>query len=281
MYYIQETDKQCKILKILNTIKLKQDKIILPIIDEEISEKKAKKLAQKTKMILNKCNCNKIVISKKIKKQQQYINYLYSYNLEIVDGKWLFEALSQKVLEYIVNKRGLKKEELHISILVNNPSEITIENIKNIVQEYKRVNIITNHLSKFKNIEKQILEEYGIMITVTNNKRKSLENSEIILNIDFPEELINRYNIYEEAIIVNIQANIKIKRKRFNGININDYEITKVSRDEFDFEKENKFYEKDIYEGNIYKNQPPKDILKTIEKDKVKISKLITKNSIL
>ena len=206
---------------------------------------------------------------------------MYSYNLEIVDGNWLFEALCKKILEYIIDKQNLKKEEVHISFLVNNPSEITIENIKNIVQEYKRVNIITNHLSKFKNIESQILEEYGIMITVTNNKRKSLEKSDIILNIDFPEELINRFNIYEEAVIVNVWNNVKIKSKRFNGININDYEILKVQKDEFDFEKEDKFFEKDIYEGNIYKNQPPKDILKIIEKDKVKISKLIANNSIL
>ena len=279
MYYIQETDKQCKILKMLNIIKLREDKIILPIIDENISEKKAKKLATKTKEILNKCNCNKIVVSKKIKYQEQYMNYLYSYNLEIIDGNWLFEVLSKKILEYIIYKRNLKKEEAHISFLINNPSEITIENIKNIVKEYKRVNIITNHLSKFKNIEKQILEEYGIMITVTNNKRKSLENSDIILNIDFPEELINRYTIYEEAVIVNIWNNVRIKTKRFNGININDYEIAKINKEYFDVEKEGKFFEKDIYEGNIYKNQPPKDILKLIEKDKVKISKLVANNS--
>ena len=49
--------------------------------------------------------------------------------------------------------------------------------------------------------------------------------SQIILNIDFPQELINKYNIYDDAVIVNLKGNIKINKKRFNGLNINNYEI--------------------------------------------------------
>ena len=49
--------------------------------------------------------------------------------------------------------------------------------------------------------------------------------SQIILNIDFPKELINKYNIQDEAIIVNVKGTVKINKKRFNGLNINDYEI--------------------------------------------------------
>ncbi len=116
-----------------------------------------------------------------------------------------------------------------------------MHNIRKIAKEYKRVNIITNHISKFKNIEKQILENEGIMITVVNNKRKSLVKAKIILNVDFPTELINKYNIYEEAIIINLQGNVKINSKRFNGININDYEIT-YSNDDIYFEDYNFYF---------------------------------------
>ena len=37
----------------------------------------------------------------------------------------------------------------------------------------------------------------------------------IILNIDFPQELINKYNVQDEAIIVNIKRKTKINKKRF------------------------------------------------------------------
>lgn len=118
MYYIQENDKPQFLCKLFNIVKLKEDKIILPISEEKISLKKAERLAQKTKKILQKGTCNKVILSKKIKKQEDYQNYLYTYQLDIIDGKWLFEALSTQILEYIVKKEKIKKQEtrgVHIS----------------------------------------------------------------------------------------------------------------------------------------------------------------------
>ena len=128
-------------------------------------------------------------------------------------------------------------------------------------------------------MENQILDEDGIMITITNNKRKSLSKSNIILNIDFPQELLNQYNIYEEAIIVNIQGNIKIKKKRFNGMCVNDYEIQVLNDEEFDYDKEIRYNKKDIYEASMYKRQPMENIMRKIKRDKVKIVNLFGENS--
>ena len=156
-----------------------------------------------------------------------------------------------------------------------------LENLKIIMQKYKRVNIVTNHIEKFRKIEEQILEKYGIMITVGNNKRKSLSKAKIILNVDFPTELVNNYNIYEEAIIINLKNKVKINKKRFNGININDYEIKFENIDVLDYKKFAFFDKKDLYEAMIYKKQPFTNILNKIEKDKVEIEKLYGSNNIL
>ena len=156
------------------------------------------------------------MLSKKVKENETYVNMLYSYNYEIIDGKWLFEAMSYKILEYIINLRELKKEEIEVSILVNNLTEYTLENIKKLAQEYKLINIVTNHIEKFKKIEEKIYNEIGLMLTVTNNKKKSLSKSQIILNIDFPKDMLNQYYIYENAIIINICGDMKIYKKRFN-----------------------------------------------------------------
>ena len=52
MYYIQETDKPNFILKLFNIVKLKENKIILPIeAEEKMDLKKSKVLANKTKKI--------------------------------------------------------------------------------------------------------------------------------------------------------------------------------------------------------------------------------------
>lgn len=279
MYYVQEADKPNFIFRIFNIIQLKEDKIILPIDEKKISSRKAQKLAKKTKKILDKTISTKIVISEKIQKQKEYVNLLHTYSIELINGKWLFEVLSCKILEYILGKKGIKKEETKISILVNDLTENMLSNIRQIAKEYKRVNIITNHIEKFKKIEKQILEKDGIMITVGNNKKKGLYKSQLILNVDFPSELINQYNIYEEAIIVNVRGNVKIAQKRFNGISINDYDITFEKIDEFDYDKSTKYKACKIYEAQFNKKQPFQEVMKQIEKDKVRITKLVGVNS--
>ncbi len=281
MYYVQEADKPYLIFSIFNIIQLQQDKIILPIDEKKISSRKAQKLAKKTKRILDKTISTKIVISKKIQKQEEYVNLLHAYSFELIDGKWLFEVLSCKILEYILEKKEIKKEEAKISILVNDLTENMLSNIRQIAKEYKRVNIITNHIAKFKKIEKQILEKDGIMITVGNNKKKGLSKSQLILNVDFPSELINQYHIYENAIIVNIRGNVKIAQKRFNGISINDYDITFEKTEGFDYDKSTKYKACKIYEAQFNKKQPFQEIIKQMEKDKVKITKLVGINTII
>ena len=276
MYYIQESDKPNIFFRIFNIIKLKQDKIIMPIkADEEINQRKAEKLAIKTKKILEITNCNKIILSKKMKKQENYKNELYNKQIQILEGKWLFGVLSYKIIDYIINKKKMKEEEVKISITVNDLTEPILENIKYIIRKYKKVNIVTNHREKFKNIEQKVMEEEGIMITVSNNKRKSLSKSNIILNIDFPTEMMDKYTIQEEAIIVNIRGNVQIHKKRFNGININKYEINFLNIEEFDYDKNHLYDKKDIYEAQIYQNQPFEYIKRKIERDKVKIEYLM------
>lgn len=112
MYYIEETDKPNFIYKKLSILKLEDNKIILPITGkEDITNKQAEKLGQKTKKILEKTNCKKVILSKKIQKYEQYLNELYSYNFEIVNGKWLYEVLLYKILYTITKQQNLKKEE--------------------------------------------------------------------------------------------------------------------------------------------------------------------------
>lgn len=279
MYYVQEIDKPNLLYQIFNIVRLKNDKIILPINKEKISDKKAKKLVKKIKKILEQTKCKKIILSKKLKKYENLKNEIYSNNLEIINGRWLFGVLGTRVIKYIIKKKKMKSEEIQISILINDISEIMLENIKQIVREYKKVNIVTNHIEKFKKIEEQILKEEGIMITVSRNKRKSLLKSQIILNVDFPSELINQYRINEEAIIVNPRGNVEIKSKRFNGINVNDYEIDYQIWNEFDYEKDKLYYKKDCYEAEFYQKQPFEYINRKIDRDKVKITKLIAERS--
>ena len=225
MFYIEKNDKPTWIEKIIPIIKVENNTIKLPY-KENINQNKIEKLAQKTKKVLEKNSTSKkVVVSKEIQKENLYINYLNTYGLKIQDGRWLFEILITDIIEYIINKKKLETSKLKISMLINDITDFEIENIKLLAKKYKNLNIVTNHIEKIKKIEEELLEKEGIMITVTNNRKKSLVKSDIIYNVDFPEEILNKYVITDDAIIINLRGKMKIKKKRFNGIIINNYEI--------------------------------------------------------
>lgn len=276
MYFIQETDKPKILSQLLLIPKLEKDKIILPLFlgTEEKIAKQEIITAKKTKKILYKTHCKKIILSKELQEKEIFCNQLYTYGFEISDGRWLFKVLAFDAINSAVKKNKMTAEKIKISILVNEIDDIVLETINQIIKKYKNINIVTNHMEKFKKLEEQILEEYGIMITINNNKKKSLTKSDIILNIDFPNELINKYRIAEKANIINIRGNVRIKQKRFEGKIYNDYEIKYENLEEFDFDKENIYYKKNIYEAYIYKQQPIGNIMNKIRKDKVKIVEL-------
>ena len=278
MFYIEKNDKPTWIEKIIPIIKVENNTIKLPY-KENINQNKIEKLAQKTKKILEKNSTSKkVVLSKEIQKENLYINYLNTYGLKIQDGRWLFEILITDIIEYIINKKKLETSKLKISMLINDITDFEIENIKLLAKKYKNLNIVTNHIEKIKKIEEELLEKEGIMITVTNNRKKSLVKSDIIYNVDFPEEILNKYVIKDDAIIINLRGKMKIKKKRFNGIIINNYEIN--LRDDKKDEKmiSKKYYFRDIYQAELYQKQGFNNLKEKVKKDNVWVSKLFLSN---
>lgn len=155
-------------------------------------------------------------------------------------------------------------------MLINDFTQINKEIIIHIAKNIKRLNIVTNHINKCKKIEEYLYNEFGIMLNISNNKRRSLLKSEVIINLDFPEELINNYKIYDRAIILNINDKIEIKSKRFNGLNINYFRI--IFPDEYKIEG---FQNEIVYESTIYIKNSYEDINYNFAEDKIKINKLI------
>ena len=275
MFYIEKNDKPNRLVRILKLIKVEDNTITVPIC-EKTTSKQIEKLAQKTNKIINKLsNSKKAVLSKQAQEEVQFVNYLNSYGIQIANGRWLFEILLTDIVEYLIHKK--KIEKANISILINDLTEIELRNIKTLAIKYKTINIVTNHIEKFTKLEEKLQEE-GVIITITNNKKKSLMKSNIIINVDFPKELLNKYRIKEDSNIINLRGKIKIVQKRFNGLNINNYEI------DFRYDKKEicaysgKFYLRDLYESKLYKKQGIDAILQEINRDKVVIKKLYLNN---
>ena len=221
--FIEKVDKPNKIKEKLNIVSKKDNKIKVYADISKIKFKSIQKIVKRIKKITRKDKTDKVVLSSNLKENKDLINLLYSNNVNISNDRWIFKMLIYDVILKVIKDSNI--QESTIWITVNDVDTIIQNMIYEFSKKFKRVNIITNHISRFKKIEEKLYEEEEIILTVTNNRRKSLLNANLILNIDFPKELLNQFAIYDKANIINLEGGMFIKKKRFSGKVINDIEI--------------------------------------------------------
>lgn len=270
--YIKQSDKIKLIYRIFKIFRKenKEGKIIIYLpINKKSRKRRVEKVVEKLcKYFYNNCIKN-VVLEENLMENNNVKNVLYSNNINILDGrkvdKFLLYNLIQKVYQY----RNTKMEAGEITILVNENDEINIANINRIAENVKRLNIITNNIKKFRKIVDYLYNELGILIKLSNNIKTNLKSTDIIVNIDFPEEMLNKLEIPNKAIIINLPNNINIITKKFSGINIRNWDIEIPDKYKMDC-----FNDKIIYESIIYK-MPTIKIFNQIGNDNIKIKKII------
>lgn len=249
---------------------------VMYLTEECIKNKKYKKNIKKRIK-----DIDLIALDMNLKKNKKIVEYIESLKIPTITGRWLFRYLVIQTLEYILNIQNVKLQNQNITLMFKKYDEIIAFYIEYLARNSKNLKIVTDKRRKIKNLEDAIYEKYGIALFVSNNRRKAIKNEEIIVNFDFNENEINEFLINDYAILINLKEKININTKRFNGLNINFYEIE--FRNKFldliewkDRFKKNEFYESYLYDkDNIY------NIEKTIIKDNVLISDLIGNNGVV
>lgn len=104
-----------RIKRFLNIVERKNvdDKVIyyLPIMKKsKLSEHRMKKLCKKINRLLEQDSSSVVALSEYITSNQLFKNYLYSKNINILDGRYLFKCLIFKIIEYILNSKNEKIE---------------------------------------------------------------------------------------------------------------------------------------------------------------------------
>ncbi len=254
VFFIEESNR----FKVFKKIEREQDKIVLNRKIEKINKKSMNNILK----ILYNNNCKNIIISKQLKNNQQFLKYMYSNNINIIQGKKLLKFLIEDLIEKILKKYSIKIQECKIAFAMNYKEPNIIKAIESLSKKAKMLSIVSNNTNLFKDFKENLYNENGVIITLTNNRRKALLKTDLIINVDFPEEVLNKYAIYDNSIIVNMEEPINIHKKRFSGKIINDYDISlKKNTDiaiELEKEKYNKFELKDLAELFIMKY--PKEI---------------------
>lgn len=246
--------------------------IIIPMY----SNNKIIKFMPHLNKILYDNNVDSVVLSNSLKNIEGIKESIYKANINILDGKIIRENMILKILEYISKVMKLEVNQLDIAVLVNDNKARSLKSILNLAENVKTIKLVTNNQEKFKALEEKMQEIMGVLLRVTNNKRKGLAKENIIINIDFSEESLNKYTINPNAIIINVQGGTKIRHKRFNGITVNDINLIIPINYKLQFARENIYYDfeaKELYEASLYYLNL-EDAQKKINKDHIYIDSL-------
>lgn len=258
VFFVEESNKN----KIFKHIEVNEDKIIINKKVEKISKKDITKIYT----ILKNKKCEKVLISKKLKNNDILKKLIYSNNISIVNGKILYKMLLEKIIEASCKNNDINTKECQIAFMVNYLDSNVTKLIKNVSKTFKSIIIVTNNFNSFKQLKENLYNNEGIIITITNNKRKALLKSGLIVNYDFPEEIINKYSIYDNSVIINTEEPINIHKKRFNGKIINDYNIVLKKNSDIEIElKKEKYKKYDIKDlTEVFIMQYPEEICNVI-----------------
>ena len=146
--------EQSKKMRLLKKVTLKNNKIFINKNLEKASLKSKIKIVQKIKNILENKKVRQLCIEKNLKNDIQFINLLYSNNINICTPKWIFKQKTDDIISQVLKDK--KREETEISICVNEVDSQIEKYIYKFAKEFKTINIITNHIGNFKKIEEKL-----------------------------------------------------------------------------------------------------------------------------
>lgn len=248
------------------------------------NEKKIKKCMKKVQKLIKKYHITSIVFSKEIEKQLPSLNENVPKKVHLLDGNGLMPYLIKEILEYIVQKQGEKIELLDLYFCMNEPKQIYIDNIKYLAHFFRNIHIVTPRINNFQKIVETIEEKEGTVITISNNKKKSMKRAKLIINFDFKEVEMKKYSIYRRAVIITMKSENNYENVGFEGIQIQKIEIdTSPEIKEF-FSKYHLLESVPLnilYESLLNKQQKFYQIRKQLSKDQVRVIRLYGKNGII
>lgn len=225
-------------------------------------------------------NKNTCVLSKALKQVYQKENKQIG-----VQSKQAYQYSLEKTFQYIIGQLGDKKltlETMDLYFLTNQYQKETIEIIEYFLEKVKTMNIITKNVQNYIKLEEKWEKEKGILITVSNNKKKSLKKAKWIINLDFEVQQLESYSIFRNAIIFNMTTENIIKLPAFEGIMVNQVEILVKPELQEEWKEKgldaNVFDRMDLYETCVKRQNTYAQNVRKVEENEVKVVNLIGNN---
>lgn len=252
-----------------------------------ISMQRKNKPSTKKRLIkyIQKLKIDTLVFSKELEEnfKPSICEMLQTEKVQILNGKKLMGFMEFEIVKYVINKQNTSMEKEDIYIIFKKTTAFNLNFLKKFIENFKTVNIVTNDVERLKNVQDNLLENDGILISVSNNKKKALKRAKYILNINLNIEELSKYKINRNAIIINIMEDVKYNAPTFDGINVNYFKVKCPDEYVEKFEQiGDNFDTAQLYESILLKDNVQKrdieDVYERIKKDEVIVSELIGNN---
>lgn len=253
-----------------------------------ISNKDKSWLKKRLVKYIDKLEIEALVFEKELEGsfKEEICTMLGKRKLQIINGKLLMEYMEYEIVKYIINKQGTNTKREDIYIIFKKEDGLDLNFLKRFIENFKVTNIVTNDIERLKNVQENLLENDGILIAVSNNKKKALKRAKYIINVNLNKEELEKYTINRNSIIINIRENVKYNSSSFDGININYFNIScpdeyiekleQVGNIEVKFDLV-KLYESILLCNNMQK-QELEAIYERINEDGIYVTELIGNN---
>ncbi len=249
---------------------------IFPFNIKNASEYKIKISMNKLQKLIKKYKIRSIAFSNDLKEKID----INKYSANFLNENSLTAYLIKEILNYVLEIKNTKTELEDLFICIKEPNKFNIQNIYYLSNYFKTINIITPNINKFQKIVDK-LEESGALVTLANNKEKSLKKSKLIVNFDFTKEELLKYNIYRRAIIISIKENRPYNNLGFEGIEIKNVQID-ISKELKDIFRENFLLENfslcTLYKSLLSENESFEAVKKKMEESELTVTKLYGNN---
>ena len=250
-----------------------------------VTNKEKKRVKKKLIKFILKQKIDTLVFSQDLEGEfkEEICNLLNSnFGISVLNGKKIMELMDFDIVKYIldIQKVDMKQEEIYIIFKKDN--SLNLNFLKRFIENFRMTNVVTNDIERLKKVQDNLLEHDGILISVSNNKRKALKRAKYVLNMNLSKSELEKYKINRNAIIINIKENVKYEDVNFDGVNVNYFEIALPDEYVEKFEQiGEKFDYVKLYESELLSKMQQKsleNIYVKIKSDGVRIDGLIGNN---
>ncbi len=260
-----------KIFNFFGVAKIDNNYLVLMSTCEDINDKMLAKVCKTAQQLKLK----NIALADKLKNNSLIQEKLLKCDFIFLDGTKIYKFLTYEIVNKIAYIQNLRMQSMEITFLTNNNSDVNLENIKLLAQRCKIINILTEKVELFSSLEKQLYEENGIIINVSSNKRKTCMYSDIILNVDFDNKILEKCKLREKTIIVQFT---KSKFENKTGVTITSYKLNIPEKYCKNKELVKHFSNEIIYESYFYYKLSFKNVRKILKKDNISVKHFIGNN---